>query len=225
MNADFLTPECVAKLHARLSVWPVCSSIASHSSTDSAALAFWAEPAELCRPRDLASAHQKLLMEDVNICSGASHESPSLSRECSEHINISEAKGTSGPAVPVCENRGWEWMTLCAVAKQAHTHSHTQISLLLLTAGVCSLHLNPLFPFFLVAFWPGAAPWSGSTWTGQLGTTGALSQPNPLLPPAFSIPWPLCCLWTCAAWYWGKTPPPETSTVYPMLQIRTEWWD
>ena len=40
-------------------------------------------------------------MEDVNICSGASHGSPSMNRDCSEHINISEAKGTSGHAVPV----------------------------------------------------------------------------------------------------------------------------
>lgn len=67
-------------------------------------------------------------MEDVNICSGASRGSPSLSGDCSEHINISGAKGTSGKAVPecVCENRwkgGGVDDSVCC--RKTHTHTYT----------------------------------------------------------------------------------------------------
>lgn len=64
--------------------------------------AHWGGP----QPQAPASTHQRLLMEDVNICSGASHGSPSLCRDCSKHINISEAKGTSGHAVPLSVRTG-----------------------------------------------------------------------------------------------------------------------
>lgn len=52
-------------------------------------------------------SHQRLCVEDVNICSGASRGSPSQNTDCSEHKNTSEARETSGAAVPlsVCENR------------------------------------------------------------------------------------------------------------------------
>lgn len=70
-----------------------------------------------------------------------------------------------------------------------------------------SLHLNPPGPSLsfllcgLLTLW--GWPTIGGTWTGQLGTTGALSHPQS--PPASSTPWPLHCLWTSVAWYQGRS--------------------
>lgn len=171
------------RLYVWLGVWPVCSSVSSHSSIDQA------EPAEGCRPRALVSALQRLFMEDVNICSGASRGSPSRSRDCSQHINISEAKGTSGHAVPVCvRNRGGERTTVCAVTEHIHTHSYTQTPPLLQTPPIHSLYLNPLFAlfsFFLVAFWPCDCP---SVRKDMDMTAGDNNSPLPTKSP------PACCL-------------------------------
>jgi len=133
-----------------------------------------------------------------------------LWKDCSEHINISEAKGTSGHAVPVCmrtgDGSGWQ--------------SVTQTPPLLKTPPVCSLYLNPLFPFFSVAFWPEAALWSGGGGHGQDSWGQQEPCPNQM-PSCFFHPMtPASSLNFCHLLRQGI--PPETSTAYPtMSHIKT----
>lgn len=152
-----LTLDCVAQAsylaasltHLLLSIFPLpywlCWAYAPSR-------AYWGGP----QPRALTSTHQRLLMEDVNICSGASHGSPSLCRDCSKHINISEAKGTSGHAVPLSVRTG------------KHDGGWDRV---LPSIACVWTPLVSLFPFFLVTFWPCVAPRSG-----QLVTTRAHSE-------------------------------------------------
>lgn len=145
-------------LHVWLRVWPVCSSVSSHSSIDSVDPVLRAELTEGCWPWALAPAHQRLLMEDVNICSGASRGSPSLSWDCSEHINTSEAKGTSGHAVLVCvrtgEGSGWQCVLSqnTLIHTQTHIHIDSSPSSRLLRSIACIW--TPSSPFFLSSWWP-----------------------------------------------------------------------
>lgn len=181
-----------------LSIWPVCSLGSFLLSIDSADPTFWDGPAEGCWPGALASAHQRLLIEDVNICSGGSHKSPSLNRNCSKLINISETTGTSGHPVPL-------WLFVCVLENGGDEGDDKVRCRKTLAAiqtdpaplPVCNLHLNSPFSFILggVLTW-GRPLLMGGTRRGQLGTTGALSQSNAILPPASSIPWPLNRLWT-----------------------------
>lgn len=131
--------------------------------------AYWGGP----QPRALTSTHQRLLMEDVNICSGASHGSPSLCRDCSEHINISEAKGTSGHAVPPSvrtgkHDGGWD-RVLPSIACVWTPSSHS----------------------FLSSWWPSdpVLPLGQDSWWQQQPIPNEASLVS-------SIPWPWNCLWT-----------------------------
>lgn len=148
---------------------------------------FRAGPAEGCRPRAVASAHQRLLMEDVNICSGASRGSPSLSRDCSEHINISEAKGTS---VPVCVRTGEGSGRQCVLSQNTHTHTHscTQAPPPLQTPPVSSLYLNP--PLVSLSFLLGGlVTWDCPAVRKDMDrTAGDNKSPLPTQSP------PACCL-------------------------------
>lgn len=178
-----------------LSIWPVCSLASFLLSIDSADPTFWDGPAEGCWPGALASAHQRLLIEDVNICSGGSHKSPSLNRNYSKLINISETTGTSGHPVPL-------WLFLCVLENRGDDKVRCRKTLAVIQTDpaplpVCNLHLNSPFSFILGCILTRGHPLlMGWTRRGQLGITGALSQSNAILPPASSIPWPLHRLWT-----------------------------